>query len=115
MPYRRQVRDFIEQIGARHNFDHKIINSFKLVVDEACTNIIRHGYRDIKNGQIMVRAIVRRMSLTIVIVDSGHSFDPRQVQDPDLEKYVSIGKKGGLGIFMMRKLMDDIKYNVTSR
>ncbi|OGB65667.1 MAG: hypothetical protein A2Y94_04725 [Caldithrix sp. RBG_13_44_9] len=115
MPYLRQVRDFIEQIGARHNFDHKIINSFKLVVDEACTNIIRHGYRDIKNGQIMVRAIVRRMSLTIVIVDSGHSFDPRQVQDPDLEKYVSIGKKGGLGIFMMRKLMDDIKYNVTSR
>jgi serine phosphatase RsbU (regulator of sigma subunit)/anti-sigma regulatory factor (Ser/Thr protein kinase) len=115
MPYLRQIRDFIEQIGDRHNFDHKIINSFKLVVDEACTNIIRHGYRDIKNGQIMVRAIVRRMSLTIIIIDNGRSFDPRQVQNPDLEKYVSIGKKGGLGIFMMRKLMDDIKYNVTSR
>ncbi len=115
MPYLRQVRDFIEQIGVRHNFDHKVINSFKLVVDEACTNIIRHGYRDIKNGQILVRAIVRRMSLTIVIIDNGRSFDPRQVQNPDLEKYVSIGKKGGLGIFMMRKLMDDIKYNVTSR
>jgi serine phosphatase RsbU (regulator of sigma subunit)/anti-sigma regulatory factor (Ser/Thr protein kinase) len=115
MPYLRQVRDFIEDIGTRFNFDHKIINSFKLVVDEACTNVIRHGYRDIKNGQIIVRAIVRRLSLTIVLIDNGRSFDPRQVQDPDLEKYVSIGKKGGLGIFMMRKLMDDIKYNVTSR
>jgi len=115
MPYLRQIRDFIEQIGKRFNFNQKIINSFKLVVDEACTNIIRHGYRDIKNGEITVRAIVRRLSLTIVIVDNGKSFDPRQVQNPDLDKYVSIGKKGGLGIFMMRKLMDDIKYNVTSR
>jgi serine phosphatase RsbU (regulator of sigma subunit)/anti-sigma regulatory factor (Ser/Thr protein kinase)/transposase len=113
MPYLRQVRDFIEQIGTRFNFEQKVINSFKLVVDEACTNIIRHGYRDIKNGQITVRAIVRRLSLTIVLIDNGKSFDPRQVQDPDLQKYVSIGKKGGLGIFMMRKLMDDIKYNVT--
>ena len=115
MPYLRQIRDFIEQIGKRFDFNQKIINSFKLVVDEACTNIIRHGYRDIKNGEITVRAIVRRLSLTIVIVDNGKSFDPRQVQNPDLDKYVSIGKKGGLGIFMMRKLMDDIKYNVTSR
>ena len=113
MPYLRQVRDFIEEIGTRFNFEQKVINSFKLVVDEACTNIIRHGYRDIKNGQIAVRAIVRRLSLTIVLIDNGKSFDPRQVQDPDLQKYVSIGKKGGLGIFMMRKLMDDIKYNVT--
>ena len=113
MPYLRQVRDFIEEIGTRFNFDQKIINSFKLVVDEACTNIIRHGYRDIKNGEIIVRSIVRRLSLTIVLIDKGKSFDPRQVQDPDLQKYVSIGKKGGLGIFMMRKLMDDIKYNVT--
>ncbi len=115
MSYLRKVRDFIESFGKKHRFSEKIINSFKLVVDEACTNIIRHGYRDIKNGQITVRAIARRMSLTIVIVDRGHSFDPRQVKNPDLEKYVSIGKKGGLGIFMMRKLMDDIRYNVTNR
>lgn len=115
MPYLRQLRDFIEDIGHKFNFNQKIVNSFKLVVDEACTNIIRHGYRDIKNGKITCRAIIRRLSLTIVIIDNGKSFDPRQVQDPDLNKYVSIGKKGGLGIFMMRKLMDDIKYNVTSR
>ncbi len=115
MSYLRQVRDFIDQIGRKYRYNHKIINSFKLVVDEACTNIIRHGYRDIKNGQIAVRAIIRRLSLTIVIVDNGKSFDPRQVQNPDLNKYINIGKKGGLGIFMMRKLMDDIKYNVTER
>ncbi len=114
MSYLKEVREFIERIGRKYKFSDKIINSFKLVIDEACTNIIRHGYRDIKNGKITIRAIIRRRSLTMVIIDQGISFDPRQVSNPDLKKYVQIGKKGGLGIFMMRKLMDDIKYNVTS-
>ncbi|HFE63922.1 MAG TPA: HAMP domain-containing protein [Caldithrix sp.] len=114
MSYLQQVREFIEHIGKKNRFSDKVTNSFKLVVDEACTNIIRHGYRDVKNGQIVIRAIVRRLSLTMVVIDRGKSYDPRQVQNPDLQKYISIGKKGGLGIFMMRKLMDDIKYNVTA-
>ncbi|NIV14477.1 MAG: hypothetical protein GWN62_25340, partial [Aliifodinibius sp.] len=76
----RDVRDFIEQIGRKHKFSEKVINSFKLVVEEACTNIIRHGYMDIKDGKITVRAIIRRLSLTIVIIDQGKSFDPRQIK-----------------------------------
>ncbi len=115
MSYLSQIRDFIEYIGKKHHFDDKLINSFKLVVDEACTNIIRHGYRDIKNGEITIKAIIRRLSLTIVIIDSGTSYDPRQANTPDLANYVNIGKKGGLGILMMRKLMDDLQYVVTER
>jgi serine phosphatase RsbU (regulator of sigma subunit)/anti-sigma regulatory factor (Ser/Thr protein kinase) len=92
-----------------------MINSFKLVIDEAATNIIRHGYRDVKNGEIEIKAIIRRLSLTIVIIDQGTSYDPRQANTPDLAKYVDIGKKGGLGILMMRKLMDDIQYLVTEK
>ncbi len=115
MSYLIQVREFIERIGKRYKFDDKIINSFKLVVDEACTNIIRHGYRDIKNGEITLKAIIRRLSLTIIIIDQGSSYDPRQANTPDLEKYINIGKKGGLGILMMRKLMDDMQYAVTER
>lgn len=113
MSYLGQIRDFIERIGKKYRFSDKVINSFKLVVDEAATNVIRHGYRDIKGGTIIIRAIVRRKSLTIVLVDRGRSFDPRTVSPPDLKRYVEIGKKGGLGIFMMRKLMDDIRYNIT--
>ncbi len=115
MSYLIQVREFIEHIGKKYKYTEKIINSFKLVIDEACTNIIRHGYRDIKNGEIVIKAIVRRLSLTIVIVDQGRSYDPRQANTPDLAKYVDIGKKGGLGILMMRKLMDDLQYNVSER
>jgi serine phosphatase RsbU (regulator of sigma subunit)/anti-sigma regulatory factor (Ser/Thr protein kinase) len=115
MSYLIQIRDFIDQIGKRHKFSDKITNSFKLVVDEACTNIIRHGYRDVKGGEITVKAIIRRQSLTIVLIDQGTSYDPRQASTPDLENYIRIGKKGGLGILMMRKLMDDVQYNITSR
>jgi len=115
MSYLAQIRDFIEHIGKKYHFDDKLINSFKLVVDEACTNIIRHGYRDIKNGEVTIKAIIRRLSLTIVIIDSGTSYDPRQANTPDLANYVNIGKKGGLGILMMRKLMDDLQYVVTGR
>jgi serine phosphatase RsbU (regulator of sigma subunit)/anti-sigma regulatory factor (Ser/Thr protein kinase) len=115
MSYLLQVREFIEHIGKRYKYSEKMVNSFKLVIDEACTNIIRHGYRDIKNGEIKLKAIIRRLSLTIVIIDQGISYDPRQANTPDLAKYVDIGKKGGLGILMMRKLMDDIQYVVTEK
>ncbi len=115
MSYLSQVRDFIEHIGRKYRYSDKITNSFKLVIEEACTNIIRHGYRDIKGGEITIKAIIRRQSLTIVIIDQGISYDPRQATTPDLQKYIQIGKKGGLGIFMMRKLMDDVQYNITSR
>lgn len=115
MSYLTGVRDFIEKIGKKYRFSDKMVNSFKLVVDEACTNIIRHGYRDVKGGEIVLKAIIRRQSLTIAILDQGTSYDPRQANTPDLDKYIQIGKKGGLGILMMRKLMDDVQYNITSR
>jgi len=115
MSYLVQIREFIEHIGKKYKYSEKLVNSFKLVIDEACTNIIRHGYRDIKNGEIQVKAIIRRLSLTIIIIDQGISYDPRQANTPDLYKYVDIGKKGGLGILMMRKLMDDLQYTVTER
>ena len=71
MSYLSQIRDFIENIGRRYKFSDKIVNSFKLVVDEACTNVIRHGYRDVKGGEITLKAIIRRQSLTIVMIDQG--------------------------------------------
>ena len=115
MSYLTQIRDFVEQVGRKHKYTDKLTNSFKLVIDEACTNIIRHGYRDVKGGEIILKAIIRRQSLTIVVIDQGKSYDPRQANTPDLEKYINIGKRGGLGIMMMRKLMDDVQYNITSR
>jgi len=110
--YLGELRDFVTKVGRRHGFSERVINAFKLSIDEAATNIIKHAYRDWP-GQITIRAIVKANSLTIVLIDQGKYFDPRQVSDPDLKRYVEIGKKGGLGIFIMRRLLDQIDYRKT--
>ncbi|NLP09857.1 SpoIIE family protein phosphatase [bacterium] len=110
--YLSELRDFVTKVGRRHGFSERVINAFKLSIDEAATNIIKHAYRDWP-GNITIRAIVKANSLTIVLIDQGKYFDPRQVSDPDLKRYVEIGKKGGLGIFIMRRLLDQIDYRKT--
>ncbi|MBN1542253.1 SpoIIE family protein phosphatase [candidate division KSB1 bacterium] len=110
--YLGDLRDFVTKVGKRHGIPDRIINAFKLSIDEAATNIIKHAYRDWE-GDITIRAIVKKQSLTILLIDQGKYFDPRQVNDPDLQRYVEIGKKGGLGIFIMRRLLDSIDYRKT--
>jgi serine phosphatase RsbU (regulator of sigma subunit)/transposase len=61
-----------------------------------------------------MRAIIKTTSLTIVLIDQGRTFDPRNAKAPDMKEYIKIGKKGGLGIFMLQKLMDEIDYQVTT-
>ena len=112
--YLGDLRDFVVRIGRKHGFSDKHINAFKLSVDEAATNIIRHAYRESDDqGLITIRALVRKNSLTLSLIDQGIYFDPKRVKNPDLNRYVDIGKKGGLGIFIMRKLMDKIDYRKT--
>ena len=92
--YLGDLRDFVTQVGRKHGFPDKVINAFKLAVDEAATNIIRHAYRE-ADGLITIRSIVRKNSLTLCIIDQGAYFDPKRVKDPDLNRYIDIGKKGG--------------------
>ena len=110
--YLGALRDFVSKIGHKHGFSERVINAFKLSIDEAATNIIKHAYRD-WDGDITIRAIIKKNSLTIILLDQGKFFDPRQVSDPDLKRYVDIGKKGGLGIFIMRRLLNSIDYRKT--
>jgi anti-sigma regulatory factor (Ser/Thr protein kinase) len=113
--YLAQIRSFIDYIGRRYNYTSKDINATKLAVEEACTNIMRHGYRDIPDGEITIKILIRRFSMTVILIDQGQAFDPRTVNKPDLLEYVKIGKMGGLGIMMIRKLMDDLQYTITDR
>lgn len=107
-----EMRDFITKVGRKYGVSESIINSFKMAIDEAGTNIIRHAYRDWE-GFITLRMIIREQSVTVSLIDQGKTFDPRKVKNPDLDRYVKIGKKGGLGIFIMRKVIDTIDYRKT--
>jgi len=110
--YLGELRNFVTKAGRKHGFSTSDVNAFKLSIDEAATNIIKHAYRDWE-GMIKMRVIIKKNSLTVLLIDQGKYFDPTRVQDPDLKRYVKIGKKGGLGIFIMRKLLDEIDYRHT--
>lgn len=110
--YLGELRNFVTKTGRKHHFSDTVVNAFKLSIDEAATNIIKHAYRDWE-GKITMRVIIKKESMTVILIDKGKYFDPSRVKDPDLDRYVNIGKKGGLGIFIMRKLLDEIDYRHT--
>ena len=108
-----EVRDFVEEVCSKAGFPKRDANNTKLAVDEACTNIIKHAYKE-KSGTIRLDIQAEPGKVEINIFDSGESFDWSGVRDPDLDYYVEIGKKGGLGIYLMNRLMDEISYQPTS-
>ena len=99
------LRKFVARIGKKCGFTPTELYAFKASVDEACANIIEHGYGHV-DGFITLKAIADNERFTIELVDHGRSFDPKQVKRPDLNRYVQVGKKGGLGIFIMKKLLE---------
>ncbi|HEX9974195.1 MAG TPA: ATP-binding protein [bacterium] len=109
------VRNFIARIAAKYRFTKSELNALTISVDEAITNIIKHGYGNILSGSITMNVNVKNDRLVVELIDQGISFDPNQVGDPNIPHYVQVRKKGGLGIFIIRKFMDDIQYVTTGQ
>jgi anti-anti-sigma factor len=111
-----RVRDFVVDACAEAAFSERETSNTKLAVDEACTNIIKHAYVDQeKQGDITVRIGILPGDLRISLVDSGKMFDYASVQDPDLDEYVETGRKGGLGIYLINRLMDGVEYHASDK
>jgi len=106
------LREFVNRVGRKYGLAEKLINTFKLAIDEAATNIIAHGYRD-QQSHITIQAIVKRKNITFVLIDQGPFFDPNWAEKPDLLNSAETGKRPHLGIFLLRKLIDKIQYSKT--
>ena len=104
------IRDFIRNNAVDVGFNEESIGKIILAVDEACTNIIKHAYKYSVSGQINISVHFSDKKFTVVIVDSGSHFNPAVIPDPDLKIYHQQRKTGGLGMFLMRKLMDEVNY-----
>jgi len=76
---------------------------------EICINIIRYAYPH-NDGDISLKIWRRDREIHLEIMDGGLAFDPREAKTPDLENIMQSGRKGGLGIFLTRNLMDGIEY-----
>jgi len=104
-----EIRDFIQEVGEKIQIPGRILANTKLAVDEACTNVVKHGYKG-SVGFIEVVVTGNQREFSIEIHDRGESFDLRNVRSPDLKEYVETRRRGGLGVFIMNQLMDEVRY-----
>ena len=105
-----QIRSFICDFTSDIGFSTEAMDNIMLAVDEACTNIIKHAYKSYPDGEIIIKIKRSDKKLEITIIDYGASFAPESVPEPDLRKYYKQHKVGGLGMYLMKTLMDDVKY-----
>jgi serine/threonine-protein kinase RsbW len=108
--YLDEIREFVGEIARKGGFSDKDVYNIQLATDEAASNIIEHAYENMPDGILELSCGVNKDVITIMLVDHGESFDPSEVPLPDLKADLSDRKIGGLGIFLMRKLMDEVTY-----
>ncbi|KAA3657076.1 MAG: ATP-binding protein [Chloroflexi bacterium] len=118
----RSVCDFVAAGAKQSGLKESAIFHIELACDEACTNIIEHGYGGEGQGNIIVGWVMEKKRFVITIRDNGRPFNPNNVPEPPTpptpddpnfskEEIVDSLKVGGLGIHFMRKLMDDVQFN----
>ena len=104
------VREFVSSAAREYGFDDEAINKIALAVDEACTNIIKHAYKSAADKQIEISLQSDNGGFEIIISDQGTSFDPTAIDKPIMQDYLSHFRRGGLGIYLIRSLMDKVEY-----
>ncbi len=106
-----EISDFVVRSARAAGLDDKGTWEVQLAVDEAATNIILHAYRDGEEGPITVHAEVKGGEFVVCLHDHGVPFNPASVPDPDLHSPLEERKTGGLGLYLMRKLMDRVEFH----
>jgi len=106
----QKIRNFIEDKALEFGLSKEAAGQIALAVDEACTNLIEHAYQFDKNKEICVSAEKNDNQMIVSIIDDSSPFDPLLVNRPDMEAYFKQFKRGGLGIQLMRSVLDKIEY-----
>jgi len=87
----------------------KDTSAIMLAIEEGATNIIRHAYL-YEKGVIRLRIVIYKKQIVFSLIDFGRSFQPDKSRHLDLERLVDSGRKGGLGFYMIQKIMDSVEY-----
>jgi serine/threonine-protein kinase RsbW len=106
-----EVRDFVASHAESIGLGQKTISEIRLVVDEAYTNIIKHAYRNNASEKVNIEIGSDDDQLWITLIDRGKSFDPESYSEPDLMRRIKEKKRGGMGVYLIRKVMDQVHYN----
>jgi serine/threonine-protein kinase RsbW len=103
------IREFVAQTGRDLGLDQRTIQELQLAVDEASTNVIRHAYGG-KGGEIEISVELDEGIVRLTIRDWGIPFDPMAVPVPDVSAPLEQRKLGGLGLFLIHRVMDGVHF-----
>jgi len=105
-----EIADFVELAARAGGLNDDQIYDVQMAVDEACANVIEHAYRGRRDGTLDIVCEKRGKEFVVTIQDFGERFDPRKVARPRTRDPLSKRNVGGLGVFFMRKMMDQVKF-----
>jgi serine/threonine-protein kinase RsbW len=106
-----EVREFVDAAARAFGFSEEDIANIILAVDEACTNIIKHAYQYAVDKEIEISIFQSTRSFEVRIYDTGKAFDPSSIHAPNLKEHIGHKRRGGLGVYLMKRLMDKVEYS----
>jgi len=105
-----KICDFIAHCASEAGLDETEVYAVQLAVDEASTNIIEHGYGQECPSRIDITCEPVEDGVKVVIYDDAAPFDPTSIPEPEINVSLEEVKPRGLGIYLMRKMMDEVCY-----
>lgn len=105
------VNHFLEEAGEELGLSADLMMKLLLVMEEAVSNVIFYAYdKEEKEGYVHIRLTYESDLLTLMISDRGKAFDPTAKEDPDITLSAEDRPIGGLGIFLIKQIMDEVSY-----
>jgi serine/threonine-protein kinase RsbW len=105
------IRNFVSAVARKVGFTDDDVSKIEISVDEACTNVIEHAHHRDARQDLDVAIKIDYEKFTVVVTDRGKGFRFRDVKVPDMNTYIAELRVGGLGIFLMKTLMDKVEYH----
>lgn len=105
-----RLGSFIEKIGFDYQIPAKTVHALLLASDELVTNTISYGYDDALEHRITIDLDLSDAAVTMTITDDGRKFDPLSAPEADTSIPLEEKKIGGLGIHLVKAMMDEINY-----
>lgn len=105
-----EVREFVAKHAAAFGFNQQEVADIQLAVDEAYTNIIKHAYQNNADETVEIELGYDNTKFWITLLDTGNTFDVSTYSKPNICQRIKEKKRGGVGVYLIRKLMDDVEY-----
>jgi serine/threonine-protein kinase RsbW len=104
------IRDFVTEYLHALALSDILMNQVVLAVDEICANLIIHANQEDPNKFICLQINQQEEVLIFEISDNGVPFSRKEYQEPNIEEHIRIGKKGGVGIALVNRIMDKVEF-----